>query len=79
MLEESLFNNIGTILLTENYPFECSQQDIVLGGTDFATMVEWAMAEIMEQSREDELSGIVGMRKVPPKLKYLDAVLNESL
>ncbi|KAK3432682.1 hypothetical protein EUGRSUZ_D00205, partial [Eucalyptus grandis] len=64
--------------------------DIVIGGTDTtSTMVEWVMAELM-QNRDvmnkvvHELTEVVAKNEMVeehhlPKLKYLDAVIKEAL
>ncbi|PSR91551.1 Flavonoid 3',5'-hydroxylase [Actinidia chinensis var. chinensis] len=63
--------------------------DIVVGGTDTsATMVEWAMAEIMHNPEvmkkvQEELSDVVGTNNIVeeshvPKLHYLNALLKET-
>ncbi|XP_051130117.1 flavonoid 3'-monooxygenase CYP75B137-like isoform X3 [Andrographis paniculata] len=64
--------------------------DIVAGGTDTsATTMEWAMAELMNnpiimEKAQKELSEVVGLDNIVeehhlPKLKYLDAVVKETL
>ncbi|KAK9276587.1 hypothetical protein L1049_006122 [Liquidambar formosana] len=64
--------------------------DIVIGGTDTtATMVEWAMAELMMNPEvmknvNEELNEVVGLNNTVeefhlPKLRYLDAVVKEAL
>ncbi|XP_051130115.1 geraniol 8-hydroxylase-like isoform X1 [Andrographis paniculata] len=64
--------------------------DIVAGGTDTtATTMEWAMAELMKnpmvmEKAQKELSEVVGLDNIVeehhlPKLKYLDAVVKETL
>ncbi|XP_057513976.1 flavonoid 3',5'-hydroxylase 1-like isoform X2 [Actinidia eriantha] len=63
--------------------------DIVVGGTDTsATMVEWAMAEIMHNPEvmkkvQEELSDVIGTNNIVeeshlPKLHYLDALIKET-
>uniref|UniRef100_A0A803MCT9 Uncharacterized protein n=1 Tax=Chenopodium quinoa TaxID=63459 RepID=A0A803MCT9_CHEQI len=64
--------------------------DIVIGGTDTtAAMVEWAMAEMLQHPRvvrkfQEELTEVVGLNNTVeevhlPKLKYLNAVVKETL
>ncbi|XP_051130110.1 geraniol 8-hydroxylase-like [Andrographis paniculata] len=64
--------------------------DIVAGGTDTtATTMEWALAELMNnpmvmEKAQKELSEVVGLDNIVeehhlPKLKYLNAVLKETL
>ncbi|KAL0409531.1 UNVERIFIED_CONTAM: cytochrome [Sesamum radiatum] len=64
--------------------------DIVAGGTDTtATTIEWAMAELLNNSKamanvQNELSEMVGLDTEVeefhiPKLKYLEAVLKETM
>lgn len=75
-----------TITLTE---INSLLMDILLGGTDTtSTVVEWAMAEIMnseeiKKKAQEELSRVIGMNMVEeshiPYLPYLDAVVKETL
>ncbi|KAJ9706783.1 hypothetical protein PVL29_001986 [Vitis rotundifolia] len=64
--------------------------DILVGGTDTtATTIEWAMAEMMSnpeimRKAQEELADVVGMTNIVeeshlPKLKYMDAVMKETL
>ncbi|KAK4400334.1 cytochrome [Sesamum angolense] len=64
--------------------------DIVAGGTDTtATTIEWAMAELLNNPKamtnvQNELSEVVGLNNEVeefhmPKLKYLEAVLKETM
>ncbi|XP_031281511.1 geraniol 8-hydroxylase-like [Pistacia vera] len=64
--------------------------DMILGGTDTTTtMAEWTMAELMKHPEimkkvQEELAEVVGMDGSVeefhlPKLKYLDAVVKETL
>ncbi|PWA98829.1 cytochrome P450 [Artemisia annua] len=64
-------------------------QDIMIAGTETtATLIEWAMAEIMRDHRvmkkiQEELSSIVGVNNHVqeshlPKLQYLDATVKET-
>ncbi|KAL0285460.1 UNVERIFIED_CONTAM: cytochrome [Sesamum angustifolium] len=64
--------------------------DIVAGGTDTtATTIEWAMAELLNNPKamtnvQKELSEVVGLNNEVeefhmPKLKYLEAVLKETM
>ncbi|KAI3453580.1 hypothetical protein Pfo_010243 [Paulownia fortunei] len=64
--------------------------DIVTGGTETtATTLEWAVAELMNNPEvmakaQKELSDVVGLNNIieefhMPKLKYLEAVLKETL
>ncbi|KAL2902024.1 Flavonoid 3'-monooxygenase [Bienertia sinuspersici] len=64
--------------------------DAVTGGTDTTVaVVEWAMAEILKHPKvlktiQEELTEVVGLSSIVeeahlPKLKYLDAVVKETL
>uniref|UniRef100_A0A803MCU0 Uncharacterized protein n=1 Tax=Chenopodium quinoa TaxID=63459 RepID=A0A803MCU0_CHEQI len=64
--------------------------DTLIGGTDTtASMVEWAMAEVLQHVEvmrkvQEELTEIVGLNSTVeevhlPKLKYLNAVVKETL
>ncbi|KAL3834375.1 hypothetical protein ACJIZ3_009111 [Penstemon smallii] len=63
--------------------------DTIAAATDTSATVEWTMAELMNNPKvmtkvQDELANVVGIQNVVeefhmPKLKYLGAVLKESL
>ncbi|CAI9093807.1 OLC1v1029387C1 [Oldenlandia corymbosa var. corymbosa] len=64
--------------------------DIVVGGTDTtATMIEWAMAEVLHNREamekvQKELDDVIGLGNIVeefhlPKLHYLEAVVKEAL
>ncbi|KAM0045115.1 putative cytochrome P450 [Helianthus debilis subsp. tardiflorus] len=64
-------------------------QDIMVAGTETTTtMIEWAMAEVLNNHNvmkkvQDELDDIVGVNSIVdeshlPKLKYLDATIKET-
>ncbi|KAI3713339.1 hypothetical protein L1987_71916 [Smallanthus sonchifolius] len=64
--------------------------DIVVAGTDTtATLIEWIIAELLQNPKEmhkvqDELKQVIGLNNIVeehhlPKLKYLDAVIKETL
>ncbi|KAK6146338.1 hypothetical protein DH2020_020207 [Rehmannia glutinosa] len=63
--------------------------DIIAGGTDTAPVVEWAMAELMNNpdamaKAQKELSDVVGLKNIVeefhmPNLNYLEAIIKETL
>ncbi|XP_073124549.1 labd-13Z-ene-9,15,16-triol synthase, chloroplastic-like [Henckelia pumila] len=64
-------------------------KDIIVGGTDTtATIIEWAMSEVLNDPQvkkrvQDELTQVVGLNNAVeeshiPRLHYLDAVIKES-
>ncbi|KAL3741416.1 hypothetical protein ACJRO7_016971 [Eucalyptus globulus] len=75
--------------MDKNEALKAILMDIVVGGTDTtSTMVEWVMAELLQNSDVmnkvvQELTGVVGEDKMVeenhlPKLKYLNAVIKEA-
>lgn len=73
-----------------NMPKLLSLQDVVLGATDTtAVTLEWALSELMRHPSivmraQDELESVVGPNRLVneddiPNLKYLQAVVKESL